>query len=116
MDGKFELLDDVTERGAQCRRDEKPKTWFRSERFFRSDDKWYFHTREGIAVGPYRSRFEAEIDAGLLKAKLRESKPEEALAAIRAFIMESDNGSLDIVNDPAFTSYVTDEGYKALSG
>ena len=44
------------------RKDEPPKTWFRSDRVFRADGQWFFHTREGIAVGPYKTRFEAEID------------------------------------------------------
>ena len=50
-----------------ARHDEKPKTWFRSERVFLSDEKWFFHTREGVDVGPYDSQFEAEIEAGMLK-------------------------------------------------
>ena len=57
-------------RNRRC--EEEARTWFRSDRFFRSNDNWYFHTREGTAVGPYRSRFDAEIDAGRLLALLRD--------------------------------------------
>lgn len=95
------------------RRNEPQKTWFRSDRYFRSDDQWYFHTREGIAVGPYRTRFEAEADAGLLLSQLRDTPSEYALTAIRDFLMNS-GGELDYVNDPAFTSYLTQEGCLTL--
>ena len=30
------------------RRDERSKTWFRADRVFHTNEKWYFHTREGI--------------------------------------------------------------------
>ena len=53
------------------RRDEEPKTWFRSERVFRVDEEWFIHTREGIAVGPYGDKFAADVDAGMLKSLLR---------------------------------------------
>ncbi len=74
-----------------ARIDEKPKTWFRSERVFLSDEKWFFHTREGVAVGPYDSQFEAEIEAGMLKELLRERavKGDASLAVIREFILDS---------------------------
>ncbi len=97
----------------ESRRHESPRMWFRSERFFRSNEQWYFHTREGIAVGPYRSRFEAEVDAGVLMAKLRDTPTEHTLRAIRDFLLQT-GGDLDYVNDPAFTSYVMQEGSGAL--
>ncbi len=99
--------------GHQNRHHESPRTWFRCERFFRSNEQWYFHTREGIAVGPYRSRFEAEVDAGVLMAKLRDTATEHSQRVIRDFLLTS-GGDLDYVNDPAFTSYVTQEGREAL--
>jgi hypothetical protein len=95
------------------RANEQPRTWFRSERFFRCNELWYFHTREGLAVGPYRTRFEAEVDAGLLMATLRDTPAELARRAIRDFLMNS-GGDLDMVNDPEFTSYLTEEGSRAL--
>lgn len=96
------------------RRNEQPRTWFRSDRFFRSDERWYFNTREGITVGPYRSRFEAEVDAGMLLSLLRNTPTEDARMAIRDFLLGS-GGDLDYVNDPAFTSYLTEEGNRVLS-
>jgi hypothetical protein len=95
------------------RRNEPARTWFRSERFFRVNEQWYFHTREGMAVGPYRSRFEAEVDAGLLLALLKDTPPEQAHRVIRDFMMGS-GGEFDYQNDPAFTGYVVQEGRRAL--
>ena len=39
---------------------EEDKTWFRSERFLRIGDGWYFLTRENTQEGPFASRQEAE--------------------------------------------------------
>ena len=73
-----------------ARRNETRKTWFRSERVFLSGSDWYFHTREGVDVGPYPSQFEAEIEAGMLKELLRDTdKGEPALIVIREFVLDS---------------------------
>lgn len=95
------------------RRNEPSRTWFRCDRYFRSDQQWYFHTREGITVGPYRTRFEAEVDASILLSQLRDAPAERSRQVIREFLMGS-GGDLDYVNDPAFTSYVTREDRQAL--
>ena len=72
------------------RGNERQRTWFRSERVFLSDNEWYFHTREGVDVGPYPSQFEAEIEAGMLKELLRGSeRSEQALSVIREFVLDS---------------------------
>ena len=73
------------------RSNEKSRTWFRSERVFLSDGKWFFHTREGIDVGPYDSQFEAEIEAGMLKELLREGADADssAIDVIREFVLDS---------------------------
>lgn len=96
------------------RRNERPKTWFRSDRFFRSNEQWYFHTREGCAIGPYRTRFDAEVDAGRLLAILRNTPDEHAMRVIRDFGMGA-GCEFDYVNDPAFTNYLTQEGKGALA-
>ncbi len=74
-----------------ARRHESNKTWFRSERVFLTEGQWYFHTREGVDLGPYPSQFEAEIEAGMLKELLKteEKKGEEALSVIREFVLDS---------------------------
>lgn len=74
-----------------ARSNEMPRTWFRSERVFLSDSRWFFHTREGVDVGPYDSQFEAEIEAGMLKELLRERNVagDGALSVIREFVLDS---------------------------
>lgn len=48
-------------------RDGEPsRMWFRTSRFFLVDEAWFFSTREGIDVGPYATREEAERDASRL--------------------------------------------------
>lgn len=58
----------------------------RSERFFKTDIGWYFKTREGIAVGPYKDPFDAELSASLLISRLAQLENEEdPRIAIRGF-------------------------------
>ncbi len=72
------------------RRDERSKTWFRAERVFHTNGKWYFHTREGIDIGPYESQLEAEIEAGMLKELIKNTQVRgESLSVLRDFILES---------------------------
>jgi len=68
------------------RRNESPKTWFRSERVFRVDGEWFIHTREGIAVGPYQDKFAADVDAEVLKSLLVGTDEAEAVGIIQNFI------------------------------
>ena len=35
---------------------EEDKNWFRSDRVFTAQDKYYFTTREGVDIGPFDSR------------------------------------------------------------
>lgn len=42
------------------RQGEDDKTWFRSKRVFKVQDKYYFSTREGEDVGPFVSFEKAE--------------------------------------------------------
>lgn len=72
------------------RRDERSKTWFRAERVFHTNGKWYFHTREGIDVGPYESQLDAEIEASMLKELIKNTQIRgESLSVLRDFILES---------------------------
>lgn len=90
------------------RRNELPRLWFRSERIFRSNNQWYFHTREGIDVGPFATRFAAEVEASILKNILKEV-PELAGARsrIREFMLDSEMSGQDLTS---FTDYVVREG------
>lgn len=36
-----------------CRVNEEEKHWYRSDRFFIANSKWYFSTRENVDIGPF---------------------------------------------------------------
>lgn len=82
---------------------ERALRWFRRERVFASGGSWYFRTREGIDVGPYGSRFEAEIEADILIARLGHEASLPSLMVIRAFLLES-------VVEPGRKSRLVDAG------
>ena len=44
----------------QVRTGEQAKTWYRSDRFLRTQTGWYFLTREQTQEGPFSSRDVAE--------------------------------------------------------
>jgi Domain of unknown function (DUF6316) len=89
------------------RRNEPVRTWFRSHRVFRSDSNWYFHTREGIDVGPFNSEFEAQVEASILKSLLKDVDSQAAATAIiREFLLDSTPSC----NLQSFTDYVEREG------
>lgn len=72
--------------------DNDQRLWFRSSRVFASNGSWYFHTREGVDMGPYETQFEAEIEAGILLKLLRESDPTDqsgSARVIREFVLDS---------------------------
>ena len=48
----------------------------RSARFIERDDGWYFRTRESVLLGPYAEKFDAEISASLLVARLAQAGPD----------------------------------------
>jgi len=68
---------------------ERARQWLRRERVFERGGYWYFRTREGIDVGPYTSRFEAEIESDILVARLSRDATAQSARVIRAFILES---------------------------
>jgi hypothetical protein len=70
--------------------DKQRRLWFRSPRVFCSDGRWYFHTREGIDLGPYESQFEAEIESEMLRELLQRSATRQgAVSVIREFLLAS---------------------------
>lgn len=90
------------------RKNEPVRTRFRSHRIFRSNELWYFHTREGIDVGPFNSEFEAQVEASILKHLLNEApSTAEAIAAIREFVLDSRATACDL---KGLTDYVKREG------
>jgi hypothetical protein len=49
----------------KVRKGEGEKHWFRSDRFFKVGNDWFFTTREQKDVGPFTSQSEAEHGLGL---------------------------------------------------
>jgi len=74
---------------------------------FASGGSWYFRTRESIDVGPYGSRFEAEIEADILIARLGHEATLPSLMVIRAFLLES-------VVEPGRNSRLVDIGAQVV--
>lgn len=54
-----QAANDVTRKG------EVAKFWYRSDRFIKIDNQWYFTTRENREVGPFESRAAAEHGLGI---------------------------------------------------
>jgi hypothetical protein len=52
------------------RKDEAPWRFDRFDRTFNRDGLWFFHTREGIDAGPYRTHLRAAIAASQLAIML----------------------------------------------
>jgi hypothetical protein len=66
-----------------ARQGEAPKMRFRGSHVFPAGGKWYFNTREGIDVGPFATRGEAEINSTRLRLVLAKiDDPELARAVI----------------------------------
>ena len=54
----------------QVRTGEDRKSWFRSDRFYHTDDGWWFQTREHTELGPFNSHKEAESELCLYIRRL----------------------------------------------
>ncbi len=53
----------------RARHGENPQRFFRSDRMFTVGHSWYSATREGVDMGPYRNRGEAEAALALFVAR-----------------------------------------------
>jgi hypothetical protein len=70
-----------------------PPSQTRSHRFVETAEGWYFKTREGIAVGPYPTEFDAEVCASLLTARLAQlDKSVDVRAVIHDFLSDPTSG------------------------
>ena len=49
----------------------------RSARFIETDEGWFFRTREQLMLGPYLDKFDAEVSASLLVARLAQLAPDK---------------------------------------
>jgi len=85
----METLRLVEPQAWRARLGERARQWLRRDRVFLDGTGWHFRTREGIDVGPYGSRFEAEIEADILIARLARDATAQSLRVIRAFMTES---------------------------
>ncbi len=84
--GQLRRWNDVLHTVPQSEQDD----WERGDRVFYKDGEWFFQTRERIDVGPYKSQFEAEVEAGLLKELLAGVTDANRLEAIvRGFVIDS---------------------------
>ncbi|MCP5182958.1 MAG: hypothetical protein H6993_03295 [Pseudomonadales bacterium] len=71
------------------RKGESRWRWLRRDRVFGEGSRWYFLTREGIEVGPYSTRFEAEVEAEILSARLSRTTDQPGTRVVRDFIIET---------------------------
>lgn len=58
----------------QTRANESPKLWFRSERFYHTNQGWWSQTREGAVLGPFLSYAEAEDNFDLYIKEINQSE------------------------------------------
>ena len=93
----------------QVRTGEKPRTWYRTERIFRNERGWYFNTREGIEVGPFSCRFDAEVDLEQMVARLKGTEGEAAERTVHAQAVTAASGDY-MLNSEIYTNYLIEEG------
>jgi len=76
---------------------EPEKMRFRGSHVFPAGGKWYFNTREGIDVGPFDSRADAEINSTRLRLVLTKiDDPELARTVIARFREIPDDSRRDL--------------------
>jgi hypothetical protein len=76
---------------------EGPRVWPRRDRISQRDGQWWFVTRERVNIGPYETRFDAEIGSRKLARVLRKIRnPAAAELAVRRFQL-----ALQGVDEPA---------------
>ena len=91
MNGEIHREQPLFQLERSARKQEIERAWFRSDRvFLHSEDCWYFRTREGVEMGPYASRFEAEVEASLLREMIKDLDDDGLkLKVIREFVLDS---------------------------
>lgn len=111
MKKELELVDAAMDSRAflPVRHGEPARLWYRSDRIFCVDSAWYFHTREGLDVGPYRCQFDAELEADLLLQKLRQTPQAQIRQVIRNHMLDTQGGA-GALNTRAFTDYLVEVG------
>ena len=71
----------------------------RSARFLETEDGWFFRTREDIMLGPYLDKFDAELSASLLVARLAQlDDGKDPAAIIQSFENDPSNATVRNAN------------------
>jgi hypothetical protein len=84
VDHELETIDFGGSRGQEA-----PRPWRRRARYFARDGRWWFLTRENIEVGPFDSRFDAEVACRQLVRALRKvDDAAKAHLAVRRFMLQ----------------------------
>ena len=92
------------------REGEVPQTWYRrNERIFRNENGWYIRTREGVDVGPYPCRFDAEIEYESLISKLQNVPEDRLMQVVHNYPLAACSGQVRLDTE-AYTSYLVEEG------
>ncbi len=99
----------ITSEVSEVRDGEKPRVWYRSERIHREDGLWFIQTREGIEVGPFNCRFDAEVESEILVRHLKDA-PADRTQQIITNILEKVLYGEPSLNTAAFTSYLVEVG------
>ncbi len=69
---------------------ESTSTSIHAHRIFRCGDTWYFHALDGINVGPFRSEFEAQVEASILENLLKGVASHAAARnVVREFLLDA---------------------------
>ena len=78
----------------ECTREgEQEADQSRTSRFYETEDGWYLRTREGISVGPYSRKFDAQLAASLLSPVLDQvESPTDTITAIHRFSQDPGYG------------------------
>ena len=71
-----------------ARRGESPRPRFRGTQLFPAGGKWYFNTREGLDVGPFETRADAQINSTRLRLVLAKIKDPELVRTVIVRYME----------------------------
>jgi hypothetical protein len=91
------------------RKNERPGSWSRSNRVFESQGKWFFHTREGIDLGPYTCQLDAQLVLDMLTTRLRRAPTKSCGALIRSEMLNAGSAP-GALNSPSFTDYLVEVG------
>ena len=68
-----------------------------ANRLLKQTQGWFFRTREGIDIGPYKTEFDAELAASLLISRLAQLPPgPEQQAQIRFFLSDRSVAPVDV--------------------